>query len=111
MGGYYTINSELTYIESVKTFPSNIEITVNYVLSSQSAPNMSVPDSRSINFVVRYSLVEIPENKSYIPRFNDNRVGYFTAEFKNYDILQQNSKTILNLIENQNILLILQDGT
>ncbi len=86
MGGYYTINTDLTYIESVKSFPSNIEIIVNYVLNSQSAPNASVPDSRAINFVVRYSLVEIPENKNYIPRFYDNRIGYFTTSFKNYSI-------------------------
>lgn len=83
-GGYYMINSDMTYIENVKNFPNNIEIFVNYVFTSQAAPNANVPDARSINFKVRYSLIAIPENKFYIPRYNDDRVGYFTSDFKDY---------------------------
>jgi hypothetical protein len=83
-GGYYMINMDMTYIENVKTFPNNIEIFVNYVFTSQGGPNANVPDSRSINFKVRYSLIEIPENKNYISRYNDDRVGYFTSDFKDY---------------------------
>lgn len=83
-GGFYNISPDMTYIENVKTFPNNIEITVDYVFTAQAAPNNNVPDARSVNFKVRYSLVEIPENKDYVSRYYDDRVGYFTSDFKNY---------------------------
>jgi len=89
LGGYYSINSELTYIEEVKTFPKNIEITVNYVMNSQSTPVAAVPDSRAVNFKVRYSLIDLSANSNdsahkYIPRFYDSRVGYFETTVKDY---------------------------
>ena len=86
LGGYYSINSELTYIEQVKTFPKNVEITVNYVLNSQSVPVSSVPDSRAVNFKVRYSLIDLSSDSAskYIPRLFDTRVGYFETTIKDY---------------------------
>ena len=84
LGGYYSINNDLTYIEQVKTFPKNTEIIVNYSLTSQSQPNATVPDSRSINFRVRYSLIELPSNSAYVPRVFDDKVGYFTSRVKDY---------------------------
>ncbi|CAN5443166.1 zinc-dependent metalloprotease [soil metagenome] len=84
LGGYYMINNDLTYIEQIKTFPKNIEITVNYGLTSQSQPSSIVPDARSINFRVRYSLIELPSTSAYVPRVFDDKVGFFTARVKDY---------------------------
>lgn len=86
LGGYYSINSDLTYIEEVKTFPKNIEITVNYVFNTTSSPVPAIPDSRSINFKVRYSLIDLTPDSAntYIPRLADNRVGYFETLVKDY---------------------------
>lgn len=86
IGGYYSINSELTFIEQVKTFPKNIEITVNYVFNTSSSPVPAIPDSRSVNFRVRYSLIDLSPDSSYtyIPRISDSRVGYFETVVKDY---------------------------
>lgn len=86
LGGYYSINSDLTYIEQVKTFPKNIEITVNYVFNTTSSPVSAIPDSRSINFKVRYSLIDLSSDSVnvYIPRYSDTRVGYFESTVKDY---------------------------
>jgi hypothetical protein len=84
LGGYYTINTGLTYIESVKTFPKNIELIVDYVFTSQTTPVPSVPDARSINFRLRYSIIDISDSSSYIPRYYDDRVGYFHTYLINY---------------------------
>jgi hypothetical protein len=85
-GGYYSINSDLTYIEQVKTFPKNIEITVNYVFNTTSSPVSAIPDSRSINFKVRYSLIDLSSDSAnaYTPRYSDSRVGYFESTVKDY---------------------------
>lgn len=86
VGGYYSINSDLTYIEQVKTFPKNIEITVNYVFNTSSSPVPAIPDSRAINFKVRYSLIDLTHDSAdvYIPRLSDARVGYFETSIKDY---------------------------
>ncbi|MBS1514486.1 MAG: zinc-dependent metalloprotease [Bacteroidetes bacterium] len=86
VGGYYSINSELTFIEQVKTFPKNVEITVNYVFNTTSTPVGAIPDSRSINFKVRYSLIDLTPDSAgiYIPRYSDVRVGYFETSVKDY---------------------------
>ncbi len=86
IGGYYSINSDLTYIEQVKTFPKNIEITVNYVFNTSSSPVPAIPDSRAINFKVRYSLIDLTPDSTntYIPRLSDARVGYFETSVKDY---------------------------
>ena len=86
LGGYYSVNSDLTYIEKVKTFPKNIEITVNYVFNTSSSPVAAIPDSRSINFKVRYSLIDLTPDSTnaYLPRFSDVRVGYFETTVKDY---------------------------
>lgn len=86
IGGYYSVNSELTFIEQVKTFPKNIEITVNYVFNTSSSPVPAIPDSRSINFRIRYSLIDLTSDSAnvYIPRLSDVRVGYFETLVKDY---------------------------
>ena len=84
LGSFYMINNDLTYIEQIKSFPNNTEITVNYTLNSQAQPNSAVPDSRSINFRVKYSLIELGANTTYVPRVFDDKVGYFTTKIKDY---------------------------
>lgn len=95
LGGYYSINSELTYIEEVKTFPKNIEITVNYVFTTSSSPVPAIPDSRSVNFKIRYSLIDLTPDttNSYMPRLSDARVGYFETHIKDYTNPLRKSET------------------
>jgi hypothetical protein len=95
LGGYYSINSELTFIEEVKTFPKNIEITVNYVFNTSSSPVPAIPDSRSVNFRIRYSLIDLSADSAqiYVPRYSDVRVGYFETLVKDYTNTLRKSET------------------
>lgn len=96
LGGYYSINSELTFIEQVKTFPKNIEITVNYVFTTASSPVAAIPDSRSVNFRIRYSIIDLSSDTAlaYIPRLADTRVGYFETHVKDYSNPMRKSELI-----------------
>ena len=71
-----------TKIESVKNYPENTNIKVEYVYSSPSVLNggsSAVSDGRNVSIKVFHSLIAMPEN-DFEPRFDDPRVGYFTNQ-------------------------------
>jgi len=71
-----------TKITSVKNYPENSDIKVEYVFSKPSTLNGgsdAVSDGRNVSVKVFHSLIAMPEN-DFKPRFDDPRVGYFTSE-------------------------------
>ena len=69
-------------IRSIKNYPENTNIQVEYVYSSASVLNSgsnAVSDGRNVSIKVFHSLIAMPENEYQI-RLDDPRVGYFTTE-------------------------------
>ena len=87
----YTIDASKSYVGTAKTFPLNVEIESIFGFSggegSGAMPSYiaALPDSRSFNLRVRYSLSKLPEKNSYRPRLADDRIGYFITAFKDLD--------------------------
>lgn len=65
-----------SFVESIKTFPTNIEIKsfLTFTKGSSTA-------SQSVAIVVNHSLALLPE-KPMMPRYADERVGYFTTQLE-----------------------------
>ncbi|MGH7162072.1 MAG: DUF5117 domain-containing protein, partial [Planctomycetota bacterium] len=67
-----------------KSYPKNAELEVNLVFSSSSLEDAeTVPDARSIEIGVHYSLHPLPD-PGYRPREADDRVGYFLTVVKDF---------------------------
>ncbi len=74
-----------TKINSIRNYPKNTDMKVEYVYSSPSVLNggsSAISDGRNVSIKVFHSLIEMPQN-SYQPRFDDPRVGYFTTQVTN----------------------------
>ncbi len=74
------LDKEKTKIKSIKNYPENTNLEVEYVYSSPSILNggsNAVSDGRNVSIKVFHSLIALPDN-DYEPRFDDPRVGYFT---------------------------------
>ena len=77
-----------SYIEDIKTFPTNTEVRVTKTYASTST---SLPAARATGRVtlgLNVSFVLLPK-EPMMPRYYDPRVGYFTHNYKNYDDQQQ----------------------
>lgn len=77
-----TLNKGKTKVNSIKNYPENTNLEVEYVYSSPSVLNNgsnAVADGRNVSIKVFQSLMAMPEN-DYQPRYDDPRVGYFTTE-------------------------------
>ncbi len=64
------LNARLAKLAKLKSFPQNLEVAVE------------APDQGGTFKSVHYSISQLPENPGYTPRFADDRVGYFTTDFK-----------------------------
>ena len=65
-------NSRLVKIKKAKAFPKNIEVA------------FEIPASGGRLQTMHYSISEIPDNPSYLPRKADERIGYFTTSYSDY---------------------------
>ena len=63
-------NSRLTNIKTAKSFPKNLEVA------------LEMPTSTGKLITIHYSISEVPESGKYKPRVADERVGYFTTNFR-----------------------------
>lgn len=73
------LNKDKTKIESIKNYPENVNVKVEYVYSKPSTLNNgsnAVSDGRNVSIKVFHSLIALPDN-DYEPRFDDPRVGYW----------------------------------
>jgi hypothetical protein len=90
--------SDKSYIVSVRPYPQNIEITTVKTFSKsagQSIPGMppSAPSQATVTLEMNSSLLILPE-KPMKPRYEDNRVGYFSTGYTDFDANPQGVKDI-----------------
>lgn len=97
------IDAARSFLESVATFPTNVEVeavlTVNAQPSAQSfipglpaqAPPPGTP-TVSKSFVVHWSMVKLPETPMR-PRLRDSRVGYFHTNTVDFSRPEQRAQT------------------
>jgi hypothetical protein len=81
----FAVDNAKSYIVNTKAFPRNDEISVNLTFNGPPRVLPTVPDGRGIPIVVHYSIVAPPEHDpSYVPRYADDRIGYFITARKRY---------------------------
>jgi hypothetical protein len=76
------LNRDKTKYLRLKNYPQNTDVVVEYVFdnpSPSSRAGKEVADSRYVSIKLQHSLLEMPAN-SFIPRYDDPRVGYFTTQ-------------------------------
>lgn len=76
------LDNSKTKIESIKNYPENTDLVVEYVFSKPSASNSgsnAISDRRNVSIKIHHSIIAIPEN-NYQVRYDDARVGYFTTQ-------------------------------
>ncbi|HEY5687743.1 MAG TPA: zinc-dependent metalloprotease [Yeosuana sp.] len=77
-----SLDKSKTKINSIRNYDKNTDLAVEYVYSSPSVLNggsNAVADGRNVSIQVYHSLIAMPEN-NYEPRYDDQRVGYFTTQ-------------------------------
>lgn len=98
------IQADKSYVEGVKSYPINIEITAVKTYSRSAAPptaggggggGFGAPPAPSGNMTVEInsSLVLLPKTPMQ-PRYTDPRVGFFSMEYTDYDANPQGVKSI-----------------
>jgi hypothetical protein len=81
----FSVDATKSYYLSTKAFPENDEIAVNLAFNGPANALPTVPDGRGIPIVVHYSIVAPPaHDPTYVPRYADDRVGYFITERKHF---------------------------
>jgi len=81
----FNVDATKSYYLSTKGFPLNDEISVNLTFNGPAAALPTVPDGRGIPLVVHYSIVAPPpHDQNYVPRYADDRVGYFITARKHF---------------------------
>lgn len=77
-----SLNKGKTKVNAIKNYPDNTDLVIEYVYSKPSVLNggsNAVTDGRNVTVKVNHSLIQIPDN-TYMPRFDDPRIGYFTTQ-------------------------------
>ncbi len=88
LGARYTLDANKSSFGAVKAFPQNMELESIYGFSGGAGEGglpafiVTLPDSRSFNLRVRYSLSQLPAHKAYRPRMADERIGYFISAYQ-----------------------------
>jgi hypothetical protein len=81
----FSVDATKSYYLSTKAFPRNDEISVNLAFNGPPNALPTVPDGRGIPIGVHYSIVAPTEpDPKFVPRFADDRVGYFITARKRY---------------------------
>ncbi len=76
------LNSNKTKYISIKNYPKNLDIVVEYAFDNSSPTNgggNDITDARYISIKLQHSLIEMPQN-DYQPRYDDPRIGYFITQ-------------------------------
>lgn len=81
----FAVDATKSYYLTTKAFPQNDEISVNLAFNGPANALPTVPDGRGIPIVVHYSIVAPPaHDPTYVPRYADDRVGYFITQRKHF---------------------------
>lgn len=82
----FGVDATKSYYLATKAFPLNDEVSVNLAFNGPANALPTVPDGRGIPIVVHYSIVAPPvHDPTYVPRYADDRIGYFITARKQYD--------------------------
>ena len=96
VGGF---QNDKSYIVSVKPYPINIEIRTVKTFSKSSGgglggfPGAGAPSQATVTLEMNSSMVLLPV-KPMMPRYQDDRVGYFSTGFTDFDANPQGVKDI-----------------
>jgi hypothetical protein len=81
----FSVDGTKSYYLATKAFPRNDEISVNLTFNGPANALPTVPDGRGIPIGMHYSIVAPPErDPKFVPRYADDRVGYFITARKRY---------------------------
>jgi hypothetical protein len=81
----FSVDAAKSYYVETKAFPRNDEISVNLTFNGPPRAAATVPDGRGIPIVVHYSIIAPPQaDPTYVPRYADDRIGYFITARKFY---------------------------
>lgn len=83
-----TQDAALSYVEDIKTFPTNTEIRLVKTYNSTATSLPAAVYTGKVTFGLNISLVLLPE-APMMPRLFDQRVGYFTHSFNAFNDDQQ----------------------
>jgi len=76
--GSYRLDPSETYFGTTKAFPDNVVIVANQTFSTINPEFIdAVPDGRNLQIQLQYNIAALPPNDGYMPRYYDDRVGYF----------------------------------
>lgn len=76
------LSKDKTKYSSVRNYPDNTDIIVEYVYDNPSPINgggAEVTDARSVTLKIQHSFLQVPKN-DFVARMDDPRVGYFTHQ-------------------------------
>lgn len=75
------VDSDRSYIERMRVFPDNIEITNVLTMQAENTPTGG--NLRSISLMINHSFLRLPEVPMQ-PRLHDERVGYFSVQMVDF---------------------------
>ncbi|MEW6412386.1 MAG: zinc-dependent metalloprotease [Candidatus Zixiibacteriota bacterium] len=90
----YSFDSKNSFFDRIKSFPHNSEIDIKLHFKS-SIPNdgPTLQSGESFFHTYHFSLSTLPET-DYVPRLDDDRVGYFTTFYQDYSELDRESSYV-----------------
>ncbi len=97
------LSKEKTKFSSLRNYPKNTDIVVEYVYDNPSPSNFGGPDvtdPRSVTVKIQHSIIEVPQN-NFKPRFDDPRVGYFMQQIE--DMTSQSATPYHDVINRWNL--------
>ena len=97
------LSKEKTKFASLRNYPKNTDIVVEYVYDNPSPSNFGGPDvtdARSVTVKIQHSIIEVPQN-NFKPRFDDPRVGYFMQQIE--DMTSQSATPYRDVINRWNL--------
>lgn len=77
-----TLSKDKTKYASIRNYPKNTDVIVEYVYDNASPTNFGGPDitdARSVTIKIQHSIIEVPQN-NFKPRNDDARIGYFMQQ-------------------------------
>lgn len=81
----YHLDPDRTYFGPSKSFPDNVIIEADQTFAADNPQVVdTVPDPRSIQMRVRYNIAQPPDDKDYMPRIADDRVGYVASPYLSF---------------------------
>jgi len=87
IGSAARIDDKKSTLGLLRVFPKNVEMEGDFTLvpgNREEAQVSTVSDPRFIPVSIRYSLSELPELGAYVPRLEDDRVGFFNTNAKDF---------------------------